>query len=104
MKYASMFLSTHTSRSALVQLFRLSPSARHPAMHTFAEPLGAILIITGLLTLVIGVPYVGCFTVQNALLDGKYPASHLMVVLPALVLGLVIAVVFALLVVVRILE
>jgi hypothetical protein len=94
----------------------------HWATHHFAEPVGAILILNGLLTLCIGTPgefllrfrrahllalipgFVRFFTVQNALLEGKFPASTVAVVLPALVLGLVIGVVFAVVVLTRIIH
>jgi hypothetical protein len=90
----------------------------HYRTHLFAEVLGATLVLTGLLTLFIGTFITFSsfkilvlttreglsrfFAVQNALLNGKFPASRLVVILPAIILAMVISVVFSILVAFRV--
>ncbi|EIN12482.1 hypothetical protein PUNSTDRAFT_61368 [Punctularia strigosozonata HHB-11173 SS5] len=80
---------------ALVQLFKLStePST---AAHRYARPLGAVIVVVGLMTLLIGI--VRYFSTQRTLLEGKFPAARYTITFISLTLGAVTCVVFGILV------
>lgn len=84
---------------AIIQLFRVSSSALSEQAKQFARPLGVALVVTGIFTLATGV--YRFFAVQNALIVGKYPASRFSIILPALILGIVISILFSILLSVR---
>ena len=61
--------------AALVQLFTLSATTTDESLERYARPLGASMIVFGLLTLAIGVGRY--FLIQDALLRGVYPVARL---------------------------
>lgn len=80
-----------TYGAALVQLFTLSAAATNKNLERFARPLGAVMIILGLYTLVVGV--IRYFTVQDALIRGVYPVARISAgLLSFMMLALVIVV------------
>ncbi|KAI0373812.1 hypothetical protein BV20DRAFT_962402 [Pilatotrama ljubarskyi] len=73
--YARTSLTIAYQRVALVQLFTLSAATTNKDMERFARPLGAVMIILGLLTLGVGV--FRYFLVQDALIRGVYPVARI---------------------------
>lgn len=77
--------------AALVQLFTLSAATTDKNLERFARPLGAVMIILGLYTLVVGV--IRYFMVQDALIRGVYPVARISAgLLSFMMLALVIVV------------
>ena len=77
-----------------MQLFTIAASTRKD-IQKFSRPLGAVIIVLGLATLSIGV--FRYFTVQNALLDGKFPAARISPIFMAVALMTITVVLFGIL-------
>ena len=107
---------------ALVQLLKMAPTAPETAdIKRFSRLLGGTLVMTGLATLTLGFVlldfhslhctggltlsrpgrFVRYFTIQYALLKGKFPVARVAVVFLALALAANVVVIFAILVGVR---
>ena len=85
--------------TALVQLFTISAATTNTAIEKYSRPLGAIIIVLGLITLLFGM--VRYFTIQNALIGGNYPVARVSTIILALILGAIIIVVFGVILGVR---
>ncbi|KAL1950033.1 hypothetical protein VTO73DRAFT_5155 [Trametes versicolor] len=89
--YARTSLTIASTGVALVQLFTLSAATTDKNLERFARPLGAVMIILGLYTLVVGV--IRYFMVQDALIRGVYPVARISAgLLSFMMLALVIVV------------
>lgn len=98
--YVRTSLAMASMGIALVQLFKLSVDANSQSdVKVYARPLGAVLVITGLLTLATG--FVRYFVIQHALIQGQFPVTRMAITLMALVLGIIMAICFGILVGVR---
>jgi len=98
--YVRTSLAMASMGIALVQLFKISAdNSKNDDVKNYARPLGAVLVITGLLTLATG--FVRYFVIQHALIKGQFPVTRLVITLMALILGAVMAVCFGILVGVR---
>ncbi|KAF7799443.1 hypothetical protein EIP86_010678 [Pleurotus ostreatoroseus] len=97
--YVRTSLTIASTGVALVQLFTISAATSNKAIQKYSKPLGAIVIILGLCTLLFGA--VRYFTIQNALLSGNYPVARVSTIMLALILGAIIVVVFGIIVGVR---
>ncbi|KAI0351422.1 hypothetical protein OH77DRAFT_936517 [Trametes cingulata] len=73
--YARTSLTIASTGVALVQLFTLSAATANKDMERFARPLGAVIIVLGMLTLGVGV--FRYFLVQDALIRGVYPVARI---------------------------
>ncbi|KAI0917565.1 hypothetical protein AcW1_007266 [Taiwanofungus camphoratus] len=96
--YVRTSLAIASAGVALVQLFTIAGTTNQ-AVLKYARPLGAIIIIIGLCTLVLGA--IRYFLVQNALLRGMYPAARMSALWLTFALSAIIVVVFAVLLAVR---
>ena len=84
---------------ALVQLFTLSAATTDKDLARFARPLGAVMIVLGLLTLVIGVGRY--FLIQDALVRGMYPVARVSTTLLSFTLLALVLVVFVIILVAK---
>lgn len=80
--------------AALVQLFTIAGD-QNQSLTRFSRPLGATIIMIGLCTLFLGV--VRYFTVQYALVVGKFPVARVSTVMVAVALCTIITAVFGIL-------
>ncbi|KAL0578582.1 hypothetical protein V5O48_003432 [Marasmius crinis-equi] len=89
-------LFTIASKSVSTQpdQFSFSPTAKR--VQKWARPLGVVTVSLGIAVLLIGV--LRYFTVQNALVKGKFPVARFLVAGIAFVLGILVTVVFGVLV------
>ncbi|EIW81253.1 hypothetical protein CONPUDRAFT_104558 [Coniophora puteana RWD-64-598 SS2] len=97
--YVRTSLACSSAGVALVQLFTLSANTLNTPginLEQWARPLGAVIILLGLLVLIYGV--VRYFTTQAALIRGYYPIARNSLTGLAFVLGTIIGVVFGILV------
>ncbi|KAG7088711.1 hypothetical protein E1B28_012680 [Marasmius oreades] len=106
--YVRTSLAIASTGVALVQLFTIASKAvsNHPTQLTFspatkrvqvwARPLGVVTVGLGIAVLSIGV--VRYFTVQNALVKGKFPVARFLLGGIAFVLGVLVLIVFGVLV------
>ena len=97
--YVRTSLACSSAGVALVQLFTLSASKLNTPgidLEQWARPLGAVIILLGLLVLIYGV--VRYFATQAALIRGYYPVARNSLTGLAFVLGTVIGIVFGILV------
>ncbi|KAK1223398.1 hypothetical protein PQX77_006160 [Marasmius sp. AFHP31] len=106
--YVRTSLAIASTGVALVQLFTIAAKSvsNHPDQLSFtpatkrvqawARPLGVVTVSLGIAVLMIGV--LRYFTVQNALVEGKFPVARFLVAGVAFVLGILVTVVFGVLV------
>ncbi|KAI9462986.1 hypothetical protein HD554DRAFT_2125907 [Boletus coccyginus] len=87
--YVRTSLATASAGVALVQLFTLSSTG---SVAKFAKPIGATIILFGIIILVLGV--FRYFTTQSSLIRGHFPVARNSVTAVALALGSLVAVVF----------
>lgn len=89
-------VSTNTERpiAALVQLFTIAADENQQLMR-YSRPLGATIIMIGLCTLFLGVARY--FTVQYALVVGKFPVARVSTVMVAVALCTIITALFGIL-------
>ncbi|KAI8986182.1 hypothetical protein BD414DRAFT_398596, partial [Trametes punicea] len=90
--YARTSLTIASTGVALVQLFTLSAATTNKDMERFARPLGAVMIIIGLVTLAVGVARY--FLVQDALIRGVYPVARVSTTVLSFVMLALVVVVF----------
>ena len=79
---------------ALVQLFTIAATS-NKSIEKFSRPLGATIIIVGMLTLILGA--VRYFTIQYALIGGDFPVARINPAVLALALVILVFVVFGVL-------
>jgi len=96
--YVRTSLTIVSTGVALVQLFTIA-STSNKALTKYSRPLGATIVVIGVCTLVLGV--VRYFTVQGALVDGKFPVARVNPALLSLSLLAVVLVIFGILLGVR---
>jgi len=92
--YVRTSLTIASMGVALVQLFTIAGD-KNQQLTRYSRPLGATIIIVGLCTLFLGVARY--FTVQYALVVGKFPVARVSTVLVAVALCAVITAVFGIL-------
>ncbi|OJT11962.1 hypothetical protein TRAPUB_11484 [Trametes pubescens] len=90
--YARTSLTIASTGVALVQLFTLSAATTNKDLERFARPLGTVMIILGLYTLVVGV--IRYFMVQDALIRGVYPVARISAGLLSFMMLAIVIVVF----------
>ncbi|KAI5115990.1 hypothetical protein M0805_008992 [Coniferiporia weirii] len=97
--YVRTSLAIASCGVALVELFSISPSSTPVRVgvniQQFARPLGAVVIIVGILVLLIG--STRYFHVQAALIVGKFPPARHAVMFISAVLAIIVSVVFGIL-------
>ncbi|OCH91090.1 hypothetical protein OBBRIDRAFT_704909, partial [Obba rivulosa] len=93
--YVRTSLTIASTGVALVQLFTISAETSNKGLEKYSRPIGATIIIIGLLMLALGI--VRYFKVQSALVRGMYPVARMSAFVVAAVLSTVIVVVFGIL-------
>lgn len=81
-----------------MQLFTIS-AASNKALEKYSRPIGAVIILIGLATLLLGL--VRFFAVQKALIGGHYPVARVSTMLLATVMSVVVVAVFGIILGVR---
>ncbi|KAF8546913.1 hypothetical protein OG21DRAFT_1517787 [Imleria badia] len=90
--YVRTSLATASAGVALVQLFTLAPQGGAIDLTKFAKPLGATIVLFGLVILVLGV--IRYFTTQSALVRGYFPVARNSITAIAFFLGSLVGIVF----------
>ncbi|PFH53305.1 hypothetical protein AMATHDRAFT_132838, partial [Amanita thiersii Skay4041] len=98
--YVRTSLAVSTAGVAMVQLFTLTRAAgmSDPAqeIRAFARPLGATLILCGLLVLLIGMWRF--FDIQRTLIRGSFPLARVRIITITLILSALTTIIFGVLV------
>jgi len=97
--YVRTSLTIVSTGVALVQLFTISAATTNKAILRFSRPLGATIIVLGMLTLALGAARY--FIIQLALVNGNFPVARVSPALLSFALLAIILVVFVVILVVR---
>ncbi|KAJ3568376.1 hypothetical protein NP233_g5756 [Leucocoprinus birnbaumii] len=95
LSYTRTSLAIASGGVALIQLFNTTNEANTDRIEKYARPLGAGLVIMGLV--VLGTGLSRFFVVQASLVQGMYPVTRLMPIFIAITLALLVTAVFWLL-------